>query len=110
MYGSRREAQLHLNEQVETSHLSRSAGSLELANNPPHLTSILFLIPPPPSSPPTGCHTVLLPARPPGHPAEGVGLRRLLYLHINATRSRTNITAAQLRYAHLRHAFIVKSM
>lgn len=34
---------------------------------------------------PPGCHSALLPVGLPGHPAEGLGLHRLLHLHITPT-------------------------
>ncbi|KAI3357853.1 hypothetical protein L3Q82_016245, partial [Scortum barcoo] len=51
---------------------------------------ICRLLPPPPSRPSLrlspGCHSVLLPVGLPGHPAEGLGLHRLLHLHITTSR------------------------
>lgn len=69
----------------------------------PHecMLSFSFLRPssiPPSSSP--GCHSALLPVGLPGHPAEGVGLHRLLHLHITPAGDTPALTAAPLRYTH----------
>lgn len=45
-----------------------------------------------------GCHSALLPVGLPGHPAEGLGLHRLLHLHITPAGNTSILTAAQLRY------------
>lgn len=47
-----------------------------------------------------GCHSALLPVGLPGHPAEGLGLHRLLHLHITPAGDTPILTAAQLRYTH----------
>ncbi|XP_028437773.1 E3 ubiquitin-protein ligase TRIM63 isoform X2 [Perca flavescens] len=45
-----------------------------------------------------GCHSALLPVGLPGHPAEGLGLHRLLHLHITPAGDTSTLTAAQLSW------------
>ncbi|KAA8582350.1 hypothetical protein FQN60_009090 [Etheostoma spectabile] len=44
------------------------------------------------------CHSALLPVGLPGHPAEGLGLHRLLHLHITPAGDTSTLTAAQFSW------------